>query len=48
VRANRALAVWFHLLGRPVERDVVMHALPPEEARELQRRFTSSGTATAN
>jgi hypothetical protein len=48
VRANRALAVWFHLLGRPIERDTVMRALPPDEARELQRRFTSSGTATAN
>jgi len=48
VRANRALAIWFHLLGRPVERDTVMRALPPEEAAELGRRFTSSGPARAN
>jgi hypothetical protein len=48
VRANRALAVYFHLLGRSVERDTVMRALPAEDAAELARRFTSSGTATAN
>ncbi len=48
VRANRALAVYFHLLGRTVERDTVMRVLPPGEAAELARRFTSSGTATAN
>ncbi|HEY1586507.1 MAG TPA: hypothetical protein VGH63_12520, partial [Polyangia bacterium] len=48
VRANRALAVYFHLLGRTVERDTVMRALPAEDAADLARRFTSSGTATAN
>ncbi|HEY2746520.1 MAG TPA: hypothetical protein VGL86_17935 [Polyangia bacterium] len=48
VRANRALAVWFHLLGRTVERDTVMRVLPAADAAELLRRFTSSGTATAN
>ncbi len=48
VRANRALAVYFHLLGRSSERDTVMRALPPEEAADLRRRFTSSAPATAN
>jgi hypothetical protein len=48
VRANRALAVYFHLLGRTDARDTVMRALPPEEAAELRRRFTSSGPTTAN
>jgi hypothetical protein len=48
VRANRALAVYFHLLGRVAERDTVLRALPPEEAADLQRRFTSSPTATGN
>jgi len=42
VRANRALAVYFHLLGRTVERDVVMRALPADDARELERRFHSA------
>ena len=48
VRANRALAIYFHLLGRAAERDTVMRALPPEDAAELSRRFTSSGPARAN
>ena len=47
-RANRALAIYFHLLGRTVERDTVLRALSPEDAAELERRFTSSATTTAN
>ena len=45
VRANRALAIYFHLLGRTVERDVVMRALEPEEAAELRARFSAAATA---
>ncbi|MCA1663654.1 MAG: hypothetical protein LC659_05200, partial [Myxococcales bacterium] len=48
VRANRALAIYFHLLGRTVERDTVMRALEPEDAAELHERFTSSATTTGN
>jgi hypothetical protein len=48
VRANRAAAIYFHLAGDAASRDVVMRALPPADAAELQRRFTSTGTATAN
>ena len=48
VRANRALAIYFHLLGRTVERDTVMRALEPADAAELRKRFTSSATTTAN
>lgn len=45
VRANRALAVYFHLLGRTVERDTVMRALMPDDAAELRRRFSAAATA---
>ncbi len=45
VRANRALAVFFHLLGRPAERDTVLRALPPDEAAELARRFSAAARA---
>ena len=45
VRANRALAIYFHLLGRSVERDTVMRALDPEDAAELRKRFSAAATA---
>ena len=45
VRANRALAIYFHLLGRAAERDTVLGALPPEEAAELRRRFSAAARA---
>jgi branched-subunit amino acid transport protein AzlD len=45
VRANRALAIYFHLLGRNVERDTVMRALDPEDAAELRKRFSAAATA---
>ncbi|HEX6835127.1 MAG TPA: hypothetical protein VF334_01070, partial [Polyangia bacterium] len=45
VRANRALAIYFHLLGRAAERDTVLRALPPEEAAALARRFSPAATA---
>jgi hypothetical protein len=53
VRANGALAIYFHLLGRTVERDTVMkllRAVAPDHpaVRALDARFTSSATATAN
>jgi hypothetical protein len=41
-RANRALAIYFHLLGRAAERDTVMRALDPDDAAELRRRFNSA------
>jgi hypothetical protein len=53
VRANAALAIYFHLLGRTADRDTVMRALramaPDHPAvRALGARFTSSAPATAN
>jgi hypothetical protein len=50
VRANGALAIYFHLLGRTAERDTVMkllHAVAPAHpaVRALDRRFTSAPTA---
>jgi hypothetical protein len=53
VRANGALAIYFHLLGRTLERDTVMkllRAVAPDHpaVRALDARFTSSAPATAN
>src|SRR5262249_4710688 len=47
-RATRALAVYCPRLGAPAERDRGMRALDPDDAAELMRRFTSSGTPRAN
>lgn len=53
VRANGALAIYFHLLGRATERDTVMRllrAVAPDHPAviALDARFTSSAPATAN
>jgi hypothetical protein len=53
LRANGALAIYFHLLGRTAERDTVMQllrAVAPDHpaVRALEARFTSSPTTTAN